>query len=384
MTGLSIAHVLSSFDTGGQERVALDLAKAQRAAGHQVCAISLAASREGPLAEAFRQADVRTKTIAKGRGVDPTLSVRIASYLSRWQVNVVHTHNPHALIYGAPAAKLVHAAAVHTKHGRNPDQARRMWLRRTVSRVVDAYVAVTQTLARVALENNECAPARLHVIANGIDAVRFTPNPEARSRTRAELRIPEDAWVVGTVGRLSPEKNQNLLVDAMAPLLDAHRQLVIVGDGPERESLHLRVAATWRTDFAHLVGARKDVENWLAAFDVFALTSHTEGLPLVLLEAMAMRLPVISTAVGGVPDLVEDGVTGFLIQPGDRAALSKQLTWLASRPAAALEVAEVARNAVLERYTTERMARDYEALYEGLVRTQQPSRKFSLLGALGG
>jgi glycosyltransferase involved in cell wall biosynthesis len=259
-----------------------------------------------------------------------------------------------------------------------------MWLRRTVSKVVDAYVAVTQTLAQVAIDNRECPPARLHVIPNGVDAVRFTPNPEARRRIRAELGIPETAWVVGTVGRLSPEKNQNLLVDAMAPLLDAERQLVIVGDGPERESLFLRVASTWRSDFVHLVGARKDVENWLAALDVFALTSHTEGLPLVLLEAMAMRLPVVSTAVGGVPDLVEDGVTGYLIPPDDRAALSRQLTFLASRPASALEVAEIARNTVLERYTTERMARDYDALYERLVASHDPIRKPGMLGAIGG
>ncbi|HWZ89082.1 MAG TPA: glycosyltransferase [Polyangiaceae bacterium] len=384
MSTLTIAHVLSSFDMGGQERVALDLATLQRSAGHRVLAISLASSPEGPMASAFREAGVRTETVAKGRGFDATLSLRLAIRLSMEGVSVVHSHNPHALIYGAPAARLLRVASVHTKHGRNPDGVRRMWLRRAVSRLVDAYVAVTPMLAQIALEERECAPARLHVIANGIDASRFAPQPEARRRTRAELGIPESAWVVGTVGRLSPEKDQALLVDAMAPLLDAQRQLVIVGDGPEREPLSLRVAATWRAQYVHMTGARADAENLLAAFDAFALTSRSEGLPLALLEAMAMGLPVVSTAVGGVPDLVQHGVTGFLVEARDRAALSERFAWLSSHPPAALEVAEAGRRAVLERYTMQRMARNYEALYERLVAARAGSRVQAVLGSSAG
>src|SRR6185295_10643820 len=113
-----------------------------------------------------------------------------------------------------------------------------------------------------------------------------------------------------------------MLIDAMTPLLDRERRLVIVGDGPEREPLLLRIAATWRSELVHLTGARSDPERWLAAFDVFALSSRSEGLPLVVLEAMAMGIPVVCTAVGGVPDVVEPGVTGTLVAPRDRAALA--------------------------------------------------------------
>jgi glycosyltransferase involved in cell wall biosynthesis len=326
---------------------------------------------------------VQTQTIAKRGRFDATLPFRLAAHFSKQHVDVVHTHNPHALIYGAPAAGLLRAAAVHTKHGRNMDASRRMWLRRAASKFVDAYVAVTPKLAYIALENRECAASTLRVIPNGIDAVRFSPRPEARRKARAELGIPENAWVVGTVGRLSPEKNQALLVDAVAPLLDADRQLVIVGDGPEREPLRLRIAATWRAQFVHMTGARSDAENLLAAFDAFALTSRSEGLPLVLLEAMAMRLPVVSTSVGGVPDLVEHGVTGFLVGSGDRAALANQLAWLAGRPAAALEVAEVARHLVLERHTVQHMAREYELLYESLLARREHFGKPALAGSPG-
>src|SRR5262245_40884676 len=108
-----IAHVLSSFGLGGQERVALDLASRQRAAGHFVVAVSLAAPPEGPLADAFRDAGVRAATVPKGGGVDTSLPVRLAGFLRDERVEVVHTHNPHALIYGAPAAGLARAALVH-------------------------------------------------------------------------------------------------------------------------------------------------------------------------------------------------------------------------------------------------------------------------------
>lgn len=382
MSDLTIAHILSSFGLGGQERVAVDLAKAQRSAGHQVIAVSLAAEQEGSIVTAFRQASIETETIAKGRRFDPTLPLRLAARLAGWRVDVVHTHNPHALIYGAPAARLLRAAAVHSKHGINPDVARRMWLRRKASSLVDAYVAVTSTLSQVALKNQECDPSKLHVIPNGIDTLAYAPNPAARQRVRKQLGIPENAWVVGTVGRLAPEKDQGLLIDAMANLLDERGRLLIVGAGPEREVLLSRAAATGRQQFVHLLGERDDVPDLLATLDVFVLTSRTEGLPLVLLEAMATGVPVLTTAVGGIPDLVKDQVTGFLTPPLERLPLRRYLGWLSNKPHAAFEVADRARRLVLERYSLSRMAGEYERLYRNVV-TRPRRFTATALGAHG-
>jgi glycosyltransferase involved in cell wall biosynthesis len=301
------------------------------------------------------------------------LAARLGAYLSRHDVNVVHTHNPQALVYGAPAAALARVPCVHTKHGVNPDPSRRMWLRRAACIMVDAYVAVTPTLARLAVEKRECDPTKLHVIPNGIDTLRFLPNSEARQRVRAELGIPDSAWVVGTVGRLSPEKNQALLIEAMAPLLDSSRHLVIVGDGPEREQLMARARATPRPELVHFAGSRKDPESLLAAFDAFALTSNSEGLPLGLLEAMAVGIPVVATAVGGVPDVVEPGVTGSLVTAGDRASLAAELARLSTGPADAVEAARAARRMVLERHSTEQMASSYERLYGRVNRRARAS-----------
>jgi glycosyltransferase involved in cell wall biosynthesis len=368
MTTMIIAHVLSSFGQGGQERVAEDLARLQRASGHEVFAISIAPGPEGVTATAFRAAGVLPETIAKRPRVDPTLPVRLAAYLRRHRVNVVHTHNPHALIYGAPAAWLAGAVVIHSKHGMNPDRQRRLWLRRVAAKLVDAYVAVTPSVAKKALEQGDCKSSRLHVIPNGIDVVRFAPSQSERRKIRGELGIPGDAWVVGTVGRLAPDKDQALLVDAMAPLLSEGRRLIIVGDGAERDALRAQVASLPGARYVHMLGERGDVESILAALDAFALTSRTEGLPLVLLEAMATGLPVLSTAVGGVPDLVEHGVTGFLSAAGDRAPLSSRLASLSTDGALSRRIGEAGRHEILQRYSVDRMARDYGILYESTLR----------------
>jgi glycosyltransferase involved in cell wall biosynthesis len=366
---LVIGHILSSFDLGGQERVALDLARSQVEAGHEVIAISLARRPEGPCASLFRDAGIRAATVPKRFRVDPTLPLRLGRYLARAGVSIVHTHNPHALIYGAPAAYIARAVAIHTKHGMNPDTPRRLWLRRTAAKLARAYVAVTPALARVALKAGDCDGPRLHVVPNGVDLTRFKPSRRARAQARLELGIPGDAWVVGTVGRLAKEKDQALLIDAMAAELGEHRQLVLVGDGPERATLADRIERTGRARHVHMTGARADVQNLLAAFDAFALTSRTEGLPLVLLEAMAMGLPVVSSAVGGIPDLVEHRVTGFLFPAGDVARLSRQLSSLSRDFSLSRQVGEAGRRMVLERYSLTRMANDYEMLYRSLVRS---------------
>jgi glycosyltransferase involved in cell wall biosynthesis len=362
-----IAHVLSSFGLGGQERMALELASKQRAAGHFVVAISLSGEPEGAVAADFRKAGVRTETVAKGNGVDASLPVRLAALLREERAEVVHTHNPHALIYGAPAAGLARAAIVHTKHGKNPDRPRRRLLRRLASTLVDACVAVTPALAALARRDRECDPKYLHVIPNGIDMSRFAPRAEARRRIRAELGIPDDAWVVGTVGRLAPEKDQCLLVEAMAPLLDERRQLVIVGDGPESASLKKAIDTTLRGTYVHMPGARSNVDEMLAAFDVFALTSKTEGLPLVLLEAMATELPVVSSAVGGIPDVVRHDATGFLFPRGEREALTRQLVRLFGSPTLARRVGAAGRKSIAQSHSVDRMAESYEALYRAVV-----------------
>jgi glycosyltransferase involved in cell wall biosynthesis len=367
VTGLRIAHVLPSFEIGGQERVALDLARTHRARGHHVIAFSIARGPEGPLGAEFRAAGVETRTVAKGWRVDALLVLRLAAHFRRARIDVVQTHNPMALVYGAPAGKLAGAAVVHTKHGENLEvHARRLVLRRAAAAFADAFVAVSPTTAGAARATRDVALRKLRVIPNGIDVARFQADPEARGAVRRELGIPEDAWVVGTVGRLVHEKNQVLLVRALGGVLGERRRLVLVGDGPEASAIVRAGEEVGATPWMHLTGARSDVPRLLKAFDVFALPSRSEGLPLVILEAMATGLAIVASSVGGLPDVIADGDTGILVTSGDPAPLRACLLALAEDPGRVRELGSRARQAAHARHSLERMSDAYLELYEEL------------------
>lgn len=357
----SIVHVLSSYGVGGQERVALDLAIGQRARGHHVGVISLAPPPDGAMAEEFAQAGVAVGRVAKRGGLDPTLVPRLARELRRRGAEVVHTHNPLPLIYGAPAARLIGAAAIHTKHGANPANRRNLVLRRGAARLTHAFVAVSETTASQARAQRDVSLSKLHTIPNGIRLDRYAPDAEARAEIRVELGLG-DAWVIGTVGRLDAYKNQALLVRAIAPLLSSRVRLVIVGDGENRAEVEAAVAALPDPRWVVMTGRRMDVPRLIHAFDVFALSSKTEGLPLVVPEAMAAGLPIISTAVGGIPSVVDDGETGLLV-PVEQPALAAALVQLEADRERARAMGVRAREVALARYSHDRMVDAYLELY---------------------
>jgi glycosyltransferase involved in cell wall biosynthesis len=359
---LSIVHVLSSYGVGGQERVALDLAIGQRARGHRVGVISLAPPPDGAMASEFAQAGVEVGRVPKTGGLDPTLVPRLARELRRRRADVVHTHNPLPLIYGVPAARLVGAAAIHTKHGKNPAGRANRMLRRAAAQLAHAFVAVSDTTADQAREQHDMPASRLHTIPNGIRLDRYTPDPEARAAIRVELGLG-DAWVVGTVGRLDQYKNQALLVRAMGPMLSSRVRLVIVGEGDARPEVEAAIAALPDPRWVVMTGRRMDVPRLVHAFDVFAMSSTTEGLPLVLPEAMAAALPVVSTAVGGIPSVVDDGETGLLV-PVDETALRDALAALEQDRDRARAMGHRAREEALARYSHDRMVDAYLDLYD--------------------
>jgi glycosyltransferase involved in cell wall biosynthesis len=361
-----VAHVLSSLQIGGGERMALELAAGQLAAGNDVMVVSLAPPPDGPLAEVFRARGIDVQRVAKRPGFDLTLPVRLTALFRRRRVGVVHTHNRQPLIFGAPAGKLAGAKVVHTRHGPGRGTRREQWLRRAAGTLVDAYVAVSPELATLARELGDCADGKLKVIENGIDLGKFGGAAGERAAARAELGIPPDAWVVGSVGRLAREKDYPLLVRAAAPLLGPAGRLLLVGDGGEAAAIRAEIDARGVTPFVSLAGVRHDIPRCLAAMDAFALSSRLEGLPLCALEAMAAGLPVVATAVGGLPGLIEDGVTGLLVPAGDEQALGRALATLRDDPPRARAMAERGQAHVRRLYASDAMVRRYLELYAGV------------------
>jgi glycosyltransferase involved in cell wall biosynthesis len=357
----SIVHVLSSYGVGGQERVALDLAIGQRARGHRVAVISLAPPPDGAMADEFREHGITVDRVAKRGGLDPTLIPRLVMALRRHGADIVHTHNPLPLIYGAPAARLVRAGAIHTKHGKNPGTRGLIALRRAAARLVHAFVAVSETTAEQAREQRDMPLHKLHVIPNGIRLDRYAPDLAARAAARAELGLG-DAYVIGTVGRIDTYKNQTMLVRALAPRLGRDVRLVIIGEGPARADVEAEVARLADPSSVVLTGRRMDVPKLIHAFDVFALSSQSEGLPLVVPEAMAAGLPIVTTSVGGLPTVVDEGHTGLLV-PVDERAFGQALGRLIDDRALAKQLGTNAREVALARYSSDRMVEAYLDLY---------------------
>lgn len=362
-----IAHVLPSFNVGGQEVMAVELAGRQVARGNKVLAISLAPDAPGPLESAFARAGVRTLHLRKrGPALDLSLPVRLALTFIRNSVEVAHLHNEQPLIYGAPAGKLARCAVVATRHGLVIASPAQLWLRRLTGRLVDGDVSVSMEVANSTRAHKLVAERKVAVIENGIDLERYQRRAELRAEVRSELGLAEDALVLGTVSRLVECKNLGLLLRAALPRLGEHTQLVVVGDGAERMNLEALANRHPGGRFVHFLGHRADVGRLLNALDLFALSSSTEGHPIAVIEAMAMSLPVLATGVGGIPEMVEDGKTGFLA-PLDEQAYHRRLADALDQRASWPAMGAAARAAAQARFSSDTMVDRYLELYQRLT-----------------
>ena len=377
---LRIQHVIGSFQIGGAERYALQLASRQAREGHDVHVVALAG---GPLIDVFRDAGITLQTMPKMARLDPTLPARLASLFVRNDVHVVHTHNPPPLVYASLAARTVGAVLVHTKHGVNQDRQRRMWLRRVLANLVHRVVAVSEDTARHAVDQGEVGFDRVHVIPSGVDTDVFRPRPDARDRIRDELGIGPEEWVIGTVGRLVPEKNHASLLRAAAPLLrDGNARLLLVGQGPERPTLEALARQLGIENKVLLAGIRQDTHDVLSAMDVFALSSRTEGMPLALLEAMATELAVVCTRVGGIPALLEGSGAGALVPPGNDDMLASELRRLHGDREEARRMGVRARQLVTRQHGMHVVTRETTELYARVMQEVESSRATQVIRAL--
>lgn len=360
----TVVQVILEAGRGGLETMAADLALALAERGIRSIVLGLDAA--GAQRDRLIAGGVEVLDLGGRRLKDPRYHWQVARVLRATRADAVHTHMFAPLLFTAGARMFAGVPVlVHTEHSieyllDRPSYRRVLrWLARATTR----FVVLGERMRRFYVERIGIPPDRIRVIPNGVALV-----PSVGVTTRCEARRAlgvGEHFVVGAVGRLAPEKNLGLLLRAFARATanapDAI--LVLIGDGPERADLERASRELGIAERVHFAGWRQDVAQLLPAFDLYALSSHAEGLPLALLEAMSAGVAVVSTAVGDIPDVVRDAETGRLVAAGDEPGLASALSALRENPEQRDALSRAARALVAARYSRDAMVGAYVDAY---------------------
>jgi sugar transferase (PEP-CTERM/EpsH1 system associated) len=325
--------------------------------------------------------DVPVFTLNKPPGNSPVLHFKLWRLLMQLRPDIVHTRNLAALEGTLPAALAGVPVRVHGEHGRDVDDldghnTRRQIMRRLFKPFVHHYIAVSRDLESYLQQKVGVPPSRVAQIYNGVDSERFHPAGERREEVpRAGFTRTGD-FVIGTVGRMQDVKDQLTLARAFVRLMqgipgaEQRLRLVMIGDGPLRERVRVLLANAGVEQFAWLPGERDDVPRIMRSFDLFVLPSLAEGISNTILEAMASGLPVLATAVGGNPELIEPGVTGTLVPRNDAESMARAMRAYVESAELCRRQGSEARRAVDRRFGMEAMVNAYMAVYDQLLATK--------------
>ena len=365
-SSFTILHLLAPAPVGGLETVVSTLAAAQRRAGHTVGdAPTLSAPGDGwKFAASQEHTDVELVPLTVPRRGYLRESSLIRKMCRSRGVSIVHTHGYRSDIVGGHAGHEAGVPIVTTVHGftgggwKNRGYER---LQRFAFRRFDAVVAVSRPQADQ-LRASGVPSQRIHIVPNALAA---HPAPLDRHEARRVLGLPAQGLVAGWVGRVSREKGIDVFIDAVASLQDRVIQAAIVGDGPERSTESARAESIAPSRFLWL-GAVPDASRYFAAFDLFVMSSRTEGLPMVMLEAMAAGTPIVATNVGGIPDLISPG-EGVLVPPEDPGALAGAIRATLDDHEGATARARAAQLRQKTQFAVGPWSARYETIYRDLI-----------------
>jgi glycosyltransferase involved in cell wall biosynthesis len=327
----------------------------------------------GTLGEELRAEGFPVQVLGRRPGLDWRCAWLLGSLLRRERVDLLHAHQYTPFFY-AMMGRLVYRRppVIFTEHGRHwPDYPRRkrMLANRVLLERRDRVVGVGEAVRRALIDNEGIPPARAGVIYNGIDLSAFGAGHEDRRAIRREMGVAVDDFVILQVARLDYLKDHATAVRTLADVVPRRpdARLVLVGAGPELGPIQDLVRRHGLEAHVRLLGLRSDVARLLSAADLFFLTSISEGIPLTVIEAMATRLPVVSTRVGGVPEVVEEGRTGLLAPPGDHAALAQGIFGLAENPSLREEMGRLGRARAEVLFSERLMHARYDELYREML-----------------
>jgi len=375
---VTVLHVISTLLPGGTEMAMLRLIRSMDR-GRWRFRVAWLDGDPALAAEVEEATGAAPIPIGLRGKVDPRALVRLVRAIRETGAGLVHTQMDLADYYGAFAARAAGVAVVCTKQNADEFRTRRTWkrppfliLEHLAYAAADAVIVVSHGLVDF-LDRAEGLPRhKTVVIGNGVDPAIATGAP-GRAEARRILAVPDDVALLGTVGRLAEQKGQAWLIRALPAIRAAApgTRLLIAGDGPLRAALEDEAARTGVADAVTFLGHRPDVATVLAAIDLFVLPSLWEGLPLALLEAMAMARPIVAARAVGIEETVGDGVEGLLVPPRDAAALAAAVVRVLQDPGLGRRLAEAGRRRVIERHAQVAVAERVDAVYRDALRRRR-------------
>ncbi len=308
---------------------------------------------------------------------DVVALAKVYRLIRRFRPHIVHTHTAKAGFIGRIAARLAGVPViVHTYHGHvlhgyySPVKS---WLLRRMERMLarlsDRLIAVSEQVKNDLVRYGVAPAAKIAVVPLGFELTPFLTSERFKGAFKEELGLDSSTKLVGIVGRIFPVKNHRLFLDAAVRLAreDERVHFVVVGDGILRPEMERYVRELGFGSRVHFTGWRRDLSRIYASLDVLVVSSDNEGTPVSAIEAMASGVPVVATRVGGLPDLVINGMTGYLVPPRDPDALAAAVARILQDSQTAIRMGVVTREYVRERYTLERLIADVDQLYQDLL-----------------
>jgi glycosyltransferase involved in cell wall biosynthesis len=382
---IRVLRVIARLNVGGPALHVTYLARGLAGRGYETTLVAGDVARgEASMSFVADQAGVEVVTLpGLSRELSPIrdalAAFRLARLIRKLRPDVVHTHTAKAGAVGRAAALLAgtrRPVVVHTFHGHvlrgyfgTGGTLVFRAIETLLARATDRLIAVSPEVRDELVALHVAPREKFSVVRLGIELeprVRFDGDP---TEVRRRHGIPEGKFVVGWFGRMTAVKRTDDLLTMLAGVRErgVDALLLLVGDGDDRERLEQRAHDLGLARACLFLGYQEDVAAWYAICDAVVLTSASEGTPVTIIEALAAARPVVATAVGGVPDVVDEGETGFLVPPGDTRTVADRLEVLARDPARRAAMGATGRQRVLERYAVERLVADVDALYRELL-----------------
>ncbi len=371
---VKIIHVSKMTGIAGAERHLLHLVAGLRDAGLDAEILVLTPPND-PLESFFAQAEARsipTHQMPIRADLALTLLPRLRRFFRSRRCDIVHTHLIHADLYGALAARWAGVPHVVTSR-HNDDRFRRRAPIRLLNRWlwgrVDHGIAISNWVRRFSIDIESAPPSKITTVHYGLDPDSIQVEADARADLAAELGLHTSAPLVGTVCRLTPQKGVHHALRAFWYVAKAYpaAHFLVTGDGPERPELEMLIYGLGLEDRVHFLGWRENPHAIIAALDVLLVPSLWEGFGMVLLEAMAQRVPIIASKVSAIPEIVINGKTGLLCPPGDEDAFASALSLFLEDPYLAREMGAQGRARLESQFTTARMVEGTRMVYQNMM-----------------